>query len=521
LPDSNWAPWLAELLEGRQLMPESNLPPTNSTDSLGNSEERRPRVPPLVRVYYKALLQIRRLNDIAAIVQGPQRQDGPLYDFDPTPDEASCLWRIWTSAPGAAPSEPERLVEWENLEKDVGKLVPCLADDECEHLDIKPLALQMYIERRINEIKERAYWKKLIGDLEQRGDLTPEAQATMDAARLGKLLDRRQEEREMRKIEKKCPSILPPLRLLAQRHGFKEVVLTPDVIHVAPPRRYLSWQLHARRLMGVVFRHHFTDHFLYEVTKFLELSDRYARVFGTETKTGRFQKAVKKACRFLPEVEIGGMGFATAIEALQSITNRLERVITTRFEMGPFLETVLAVAFGNGLAIPFRSGKIIIFGLSSLVAVYLTPDGPINAGIRPDLLWAVRLAAAHVNRKDLSNWLQGVLYNWDTEALEQRVGQELSNLRKYVREKTDSRRRRDPRPVIAEPMSETEKAVFELLTALPAGEALTGSEIISRLGAKGIPIEQSTLTRHIIPKLKEHGVRNRRNVGYYVERISN
>ena len=68
------------------------------------------------------------------------------------------------------------------------------------------------------------------------------------------------------------------------------------------------------------------------------------------------------------------------------------------------------------------------------------------------------------------------------------------------------------------PLTEAEGKVLELIKKQPKGQAITGSEIISRLNQQSFPMEQSTLTRHIIPNLKEfYGVKNRRGVGYYVD----
>lgn len=77
--------------------------------------------------------------------------------------------------------------------------------------------------------------------------------------------------------------------------------------------------------------------------------------------------------------------------------------------------------------------------------------------------------------------------------------------------------RREPPPP---PLSETERRVFEIIDKQPDGEGVTGPEIIELLRRQNFPIEQSTLTKHIIPKLKKaRGVRNRRGgVGYYVQR---
>jgi hypothetical protein len=72
-------------------------------------------------------------------------------------------------------------------------------------------------------------------------------------------------------------------------------------------------------------------------------------------------------------------------------------------------------------------------------------------------------------------------------------------------------------PAAKPPMTPDQRLVFELLQKLPAGEAMTGSEIIGAL-IKEKHIHQGSLTSRIIPFLKEHyGVRSKRGAGYYVE----
>jgi len=73
-----------------------------------------------------------------------------------------------------------------------------------------------------------------------------------------------------------------------------------------------------------------------------------------------------------------------------------------------------------------------------------------------------------------------------------------------------------PTPAIV-PLSENEQAV---LNEIPNGKegAKTGKEILRSLEEKNIRIDQSVLTKRIIPVLKKnHRVKNRRNVGYYRE----
>ncbi len=64
------------------------------------------------------------------------------------------------------------------------------------------------------------------------------------------------------------------------------------------------------------------------------------------------------------------------------------------------------------------------------------------------------------------------------------------------------------------PLTETERAVLNVIkTRSPEG--IMGKEIVAAIAP--ISIKLNTLTRHIIPKLKElRGVENRRGAGYYI-----
>ena len=67
------------------------------------------------------------------------------------------------------------------------------------------------------------------------------------------------------------------------------------------------------------------------------------------------------------------------------------------------------------------------------------------------------------------------------------------------------------------PLSKSERAVLEIIRALPDGEGILGPQILKELGKRGIrSVDQSHLTSRIMPMLKEHyGIANRPNVGYY------
>ena len=67
-----------------------------------------------------------------------------------------------------------------------------------------------------------------------------------------------------------------------------------------------------------------------------------------------------------------------------------------------------------------------------------------------------------------------------------------------------------------EPLSDKALAVLNLLRNLPPNKALTGPKILKELDDKNMIIDQSTLTKLIIPALKPHGVKNKKRIGYYI-----
>lgn len=68
-----------------------------------------------------------------------------------------------------------------------------------------------------------------------------------------------------------------------------------------------------------------------------------------------------------------------------------------------------------------------------------------------------------------------------------------------------------------EPLSDKALGVLNLLKHLSANKALTGRQIIDELSKKNVFLDQSTLTKSIIPALKPHGVKNKPRIGYYIE----
>lgn len=81
-----------------------------------------------------------------------------------------------------------------------------------------------------------------------------------------------------------------------------------------------------------------------------------------------------------------------------------------------------------------------------------------------------------------------------------------------VERRTQKKRQRPPLP-------DNYMAVLELLENLPERKGLTGKQILQALDEKKIYIDQSTLTKGIIPRLRDngYGVKNKRNgAGYYI-----
>ncbi len=71
------------------------------------------------------------------------------------------------------------------------------------------------------------------------------------------------------------------------------------------------------------------------------------------------------------------------------------------------------------------------------------------------------------------------------------------------------------------PLSDKEDAVLKLLEALPKRKGIIGRKILKSLDKQQIYIDHSTLTKSIIPRLKQKGykiINNRDGAGYYLEK---
>lgn len=70
------------------------------------------------------------------------------------------------------------------------------------------------------------------------------------------------------------------------------------------------------------------------------------------------------------------------------------------------------------------------------------------------------------------------------------------------------------------PLTPKQTAVLKLIQNVPLDGAIKGPQIIKALGklTPAIDMDQSTLTKHIIPALKSRGVKNVRGLGYHIPR---
>ena len=69
-----------------------------------------------------------------------------------------------------------------------------------------------------------------------------------------------------------------------------------------------------------------------------------------------------------------------------------------------------------------------------------------------------------------------------------------------------------------DPLSARARAVLQHLESLPVNTAITGPEIVEWLNEQGDLISESTLTSRVIPELKRFGVKNKRRIGYFIDR---
>jgi len=113
---------------------------------------------------------------------------------------------------------------------------------------------------------------------------------------------------------------------------------------------------------------------------------------------------------------------------------------------------------------------------------------------------------------------------WLSERKKQEHRKELKRAREFIAQDglkdeksgTDIRSRNEKQP-----LSDKEEAVVKLLEDLPERKGLTGRKILESLDKQQIYIDQSTLTKSIIPRLKRKGykIKNMRDgAGYFLEK---
>jgi hypothetical protein len=104
----------------------------------------------------------------------------------------------------------------------------------------------------------------------------------------------------------------------------------------------------------------------------------------------------------------------------------------------------------------------------------------------------------------------------DDQPKEQSVPTEgVGNLQELAGEAEKPDARSD---VARSPLTPRALAVLELLEALPPRQGMNGPQILEALEKKRIFVDQSTLTKNIIPALKPYGVENKRGVGYFIRK---
>ncbi len=157
----------------------------------------------------------------------------------------------------------------------------------------------------------------------------------------------------------------------------------------------------------------------------------------------------------------------------------------------------------DGLFIPFEAEQAVSeFGKYTKEYVY---DPVINASF-----------------EDFRDWWSLVRADLDAKAglskakklKKSRVSRQSKNRKKKTSAAQQKKRKKPP-------LLGNDMTVLKLLENLPERKGLTGKEILQVLDKKEIFIDQSTLTKSIIPRLQHNGyrIKNRRDgAGYYIEK---
>ncbi len=123
-----------------------------------------------------------------------------------------------------------------------------------------------------------------------------------------------------------------------------------------------------------------------------------------------------------------------------------------------------------------------------------------------------------LNPERLQEWIRSVIFS-DEESIETLRNALIAS--KQIPKTTSGKAVDVDKPKKElELLSANAAAVYELLKALPQYRGMKGQEILKALENQKQPIfiDQSTLTKNIIPELRPYGVRNKRGAGYYISK---
>jgi len=123
-----------------------------------------------------------------------------------------------------------------------------------------------------------------------------------------------------------------------------------------------------------------------------------------------------------------------------------------------------------------------------------------------------------LNPERLQEWIRSVIFS-DEESIETLRNALIAS--KQIPKTTSGKAVDVDKPKKElELLSANAAAVYELLKALPQYRGMKGREILKALENQKQPIfiDQSTLTKNIIPELRPYGVRNKRGAGYYISK---
>ncbi|MHC4111947.1 MAG: hypothetical protein ACYSUY_12800, partial [Planctomycetota bacterium] len=123
-----------------------------------------------------------------------------------------------------------------------------------------------------------------------------------------------------------------------------------------------------------------------------------------------------------------------------------------------------------------------------------------------------------LNPERLQEWIRSVIFS-DEESIETLRNALIAS--KQIPKTTSGKAVDVDKPKKElELLSANAAAVYELLKALPQYRGMKGREILKALENQQQPIfiDQSTLTKNIIPELRPYGVRNKRGAGYYISK---